>query len=147
MIFMGVSTLKGGTYKEIYDHFIWNIPHYYNIGVDVCDKWANEKYRLENSKARAVITDKANLAKILETKERLPELKLIMVIDSEAQQGVLDFWGCLEKGSRHFKPVLTRADDPALIIYTSGTTGPPKGTLHAHRILEGSGGHQEKIYR
>ena len=31
----------------------------------------------------------------------------------------------------------TRADDPALIIYTSGTTGPPKGALHAHRVLLG----------
>ena len=28
-------------------------------------------------------------------------------------------------------------DDPALIIYTSGTTGPPKGALHAHRVLLG----------
>ena len=31
----------------------------------------------------------------------------------------------------------TRAEDPALIIYTSGTTGPPKGALHAHRVLLG----------
>ena len=30
-----------------------------------------------------------------------------------------------------------RRDDPALIIYTSGTTGPPKGVLHAHRVLAG----------
>ena len=28
-------------------------------------------------------------------------------------------------------------DDPALMIYTSGTTGPPKGALHAHRVLLG----------
>ena len=31
----------------------------------------------------------------------------------------------------------TKADDPALIIYTSGTTGPPKGALHAHRVVLG----------
>ena len=210
--------LTGRTYAEIYGQFSWNIPGYYNIGVDVCDKWANEKsrlaliylapdgkaqrytyqdlkirsnqlantlmahgidkgdrigillpqcpetlishiasyklggialplltlfgslaieYRLANSAARAVITDNLNLPKILEIKERLPELKLILVVDSAGQQGVLDFWGCLQKGSPNFKPVLTRANDPALIIYTSGTTGPPKGTLHAHRILLG----------
>lgn len=33
--------------------------------------------------------------------------------------------------------VNTHADDPALLIYTSGTTGPPKGVLHAHRVLLG----------
>jgi acetyl-CoA synthetase len=33
--------------------------------------------------------------------------------------------------------VKTKADDPALIIYTSGTTGPPKGALHAHRVVLG----------
>ena len=84
-----------------------------------------------------MITDSANLAKILEIKERLPALKLILVVDSDGLPGILDFWGCVQKGRPYFKPVQTRADDPALIIYTSGTTGPPKGTLHAHRILLG----------
>ena len=36
-----------------------------------------------------------------------------------------------------YSPVRTKADDPALIIYTSGTTGPPKGALHAHRVVLG----------
>jgi acetyl-CoA synthetase len=31
----------------------------------------------------------------------------------------------------------SRGDDPCLLIYTSGTTGPPKGVLHAHRVLVG----------
>jgi acetyl-CoA synthetase len=34
-------------------------------------------------------------------------------------------------------PVVTTPDDPAMMIYTSGTTGPPKGALHAHRVLLG----------
>ena len=34
------------TYKEVYGAFRWQIPEYYNIGVDVCDKWAEERYRL-----------------------------------------------------------------------------------------------------
>lgn len=210
--------LTGKTYAQIYDQFSWHIPEFYNVGVDVCDKWADKKerlaliylapdgkeqrfsfrdlktrsnqlanalrahgietgdrvgillpqcpetlishiaiyklggialplltlfgslaieYRLDNSAAKAVITDSANLAKILEIKERLPALKLILVVDSDGLPGILDFWGCVQKGRPYFKPVQTRADDPALIIYTSGTTGPPKGTLHAHRILLG----------
>ena len=38
--------LSGTTYEEVYQSFEWKIPEYYNIGVDVCDKWANDKFRL-----------------------------------------------------------------------------------------------------
>jgi acetyl-CoA synthetase len=43
----------------------------------------------------------------------------------------------LASGSPRFEPVSTGPDSPALVIYTSGTTGPPKGALHAHRVLYG----------
>jgi acetyl-CoA synthetase len=36
----------GKTYEEVYNPFKWEIPEYYNIGVDVCDRWAAERYRL-----------------------------------------------------------------------------------------------------
>ena len=32
---------KAKNYKELADQFNWHIPEYYNIGVDVCDKWAD----------------------------------------------------------------------------------------------------------
>jgi acetyl-CoA synthetase len=95
------------------------------------------QFRLQNSEAKGVITDAENLPKILEIKDSLPNLKMIMVVDSKGEGNVLDYWKSVEKGSRHFTPVLTKPDDPALIIYTSGTTGPPKGTLHGHRLLLG----------
>ncbi len=209
---------KGKTYQEVYNSFQWKVPKFYNIGVDVCDKWAGERYRLaliyeddkgkveqytfwdlkqlsnrlanalgahgiqsgdrvgillpqgpetaishiaiykmgavaiplftlfgpealeyrlSNSGASAVITDGANVEKILEIKDRLPELKTIILTQGKAPDKGLDFWQAIEKGSPYFTPVKTRADDPALIIYTSGTTGPPKGALHAHRVLLG----------
>ena len=34
---------KRSTYNEVYEGFRWNIPEFYNIGVDVCDKWADER--------------------------------------------------------------------------------------------------------
>ena len=37
---------KGRTYQEICDNFRWEIPDEYNIGVDICDKWARDKSRL-----------------------------------------------------------------------------------------------------
>lgn len=209
---------RGKSYKELYKSFKWEIPEYYNIGVDICDKWASEKYRLAlicldqsgkeekysfwelkslsnqlantlrangiekgdrvgillpqcvetvishiaiykiggiviplftlfgpealehrlaNSEARGVITDKSNLQKILEVKSCLPSLETIMVVDSEGEEGILNFWGSVEKGSRYLSPVSTKAEEPALLLYTSGTTGPPKGVLHAHRVLLG----------
>ncbi|KAF1042149.1 MAG: hypothetical protein GAK35_02892 [Herbaspirillum frisingense] len=30
-------------YEEIASGFRWNIPEHYNIGVDVCDKWAERE--------------------------------------------------------------------------------------------------------
>ncbi len=93
-------------------------------------------YRLSDSRARAVVTDRDNLEKILSIRADLPELKTILVVGGGGA-GTVDFWASLEKGADHFSPVDTRADDPALIIYTSGTTGPPKGALHAHRTLLG----------
>jgi len=211
--------LKAGkTYDEVYNAFHWDIPEFYNIGVDICDKWAHQRYRLaliyqdekghvqqytfwelrrlsnrfanglqekgikrgdrvgillpqspetaishiaiykiggiaiplftlfgtdaleyrlSNSEAKGIITDDANLHKILEIWEKLPHLKVVIVTGGEKQERVLDFWDLIEKGSKEFNPIKTRADDPALIIYTSGTTGPPKGALHAHRTLLG----------
>ncbi len=31
----------GNSFEEIRDRFRWDIPEYYNIGVDVCDRWAD----------------------------------------------------------------------------------------------------------
>jgi acetyl-CoA synthetase len=208
----------GNTYDEVVNRFGWEIPEYYNIGVDICDKWAiqperlalvyeNEdgqvekytfadlkrlsnqlangleasgiapgdrfgillpqcpqtavshiaaykigaiaipmftlfgtdalEYRLADSEAKGIVTDSANLPKIMDIWQNLPDLKVVIVTGDEKPDSVLDFTGLIEKGSADFSPLKTRADDPALIIYTSGTTGPPKGALHAHRVLLG----------
>jgi acetyl-CoA synthetase len=50
---------------------------------------------------------------------------------------VLAWAATLQAASDRFQTAPTGPDDPALIIYTSGTTGPPKGALHAHRVLLG----------
>ena len=38
--------LSGRTYDEVCRNFKWEIPADYNIGVDVCDKWAGDRQRL-----------------------------------------------------------------------------------------------------
>jgi acetyl-CoA synthetase len=208
----------GSTYEEVVSRFRWEIPEHYNIGVDICDRWASKRgrlaliyenddgqvekytfadlkrlsnqmangleasgirqgdrfgillpqcpqtaishiaaykigaiaiplftlfgtdaleYRLANSAAKGIVTDSDNLPKILEILDNLPDLKVVIVTRGEKPDRVLDFDELIEKGSADFNPLKTRADDPALIIYTSGTTGPPKGALHAHRVLLG----------
>jgi acetyl-CoA synthetase len=209
---------EGKSYEEICRSFKWEIPAYYNIGVDICDKWAGQRYRLaliyedeagrvekytfwelkrlsnrlanglknagiekgdrigillsqspetaithiaaykigaiavplftlfgtdaleyrlSNSEATCLVTDEANLPKVTEIRERLPLLKVVIVAGGKTGGNVPGFWDLIEKESCDFTPAETQADDPALIIYTSGTTGPPKGALHAHRVLLG----------
>jgi len=209
---------KGKNYEEVCRFFKWEIPANYNIGVDICDKWAGQRYRLaliyedeagrvekytfwelkqlsnrlanglvhagiekgdrigillsqspetaithiaaykigaiavplftlfgadaleyrlSNSEASCLVTDEANLPKVIEIREKLPLLKVVIVTGGKSADKVLGFWDLIEKGSCDFIPASTKADDPALIIYTSGTTGPPKGALHAHRVLLG----------
>lgn len=95
------------------------------------------EYRLENSGAKVIVTDTANLPKILAIRERLPELAQVIVIDIAAPGDGADqaFWPLVAQASSDYRNQPTAADDPALLIYTSGTTGQPKGALHAHRTM------------
>ncbi|HEY7459947.1 MAG TPA: AMP-binding protein [Xanthobacteraceae bacterium] len=93
-------------------------------------------YRLENSGARAVVTNASGLAKLAEIRGRLPDLKFVLSTDGPAD-GALPFHETLPRASDDFSAADTAADDPAMMIYTSGTTGPPKGALHGHRVLLG----------
>lgn len=209
---------RQATYEALRREFRWDIPAFYNIGVDVCDRWAALEpdriaiieardegadriltfadlrdlsnrtanllaqngvgpgdrvgillpqaaetayshiaayklgaiaiplftlfgeealaYRLGNAGAKAVITNREGAAKLAAIRGDLPALEAVFSIDGGSDTA-LDFHRGLSAQPRAFNPVQTRADDPAVIIYTSGTTGPPKGALHAHRVLLG----------
>lgn len=92
--------------------------------------------RLSDSGCRAVITDIALADTIACLQARLPGLNLCFTLDGKGPDSV-DLDQVCQAASAQFEPVATKADDPAMIIYTSGTTGPPKGTVHAHRVLLG----------
>jgi len=53
------------------------------------------EYRLQNSWAKGIITDRNNLPKVLEIKDRLPDLRLIIAVNSEGEKNILDFWRTL----------------------------------------------------
>ncbi|MGZ6125091.1 MAG: AMP-binding protein, partial [Myxococcales bacterium] len=94
------------------------------------------EFRLQNSGASALVTDREQLPKLAPLRDRLAGLKTVLCVDGAAD-GALDLHALLEKASDRFAPVDTDAEEPALIIYTSGTTGQPKGALHAQRVLLG----------
>ncbi|WP_119166452.1 acyl-CoA synthetase [Algihabitans albus] len=94
------------------------------------------EYRLSDSSATALITDRAGVEKIATLRDRLPDLRSVICIDG-AIEDAEDWTALLERASDSFTPAETGPDDPAILIYTSGTTGPPKGALHGHRVLLG----------
>lgn len=93
-------------------------------------------YRLQDAGARALITNAAGLAKLAEIRGDVPGLSL--VISTDGPDGdVLGLDAVMLREVPELNPRDTYADEPAMMIYTSGTTGPPKGALHAHRVLIG----------
>ena len=205
-------------YDELYRDFRWRIPPDYNIGVDVCDRWAQAdparlaivhvradgrvdevgfgalreqsnrlanvlrahgiargdrvaillpqmpevvvahvaiyklaavalplallfgpdaiSYRLQNSGAKAVITNAQGLEKLAAIRDEPNDVKLVLSIEGGASPAE-DFQALLARAAPDFTPEATTPDTPGMMIYTSGTTGNPKGALHGHRVVLG----------
>jgi acetyl-CoA synthetase len=93
-------------------------------------------YRLQNSGAKALLTNTAGTVKLSEIRDQAPDLTCVLSVDGAADD-VVDFNAEIARAASGFTPVDTAPDDPAMMIYTSGTTGQPKGALHGHRVLLG----------
>ena len=94
-------------------------------------------FRLKDSGAKMIITEKRQLEKVLAIRDKLPNLEHIILIDGPDEPNAIDLWSHLENASDQFEMLDTAADDPSYIIYSSGTTGNPKGALMGHRSLMG----------
>ncbi len=94
-------------------------------------------FRLNDSAAKVAICDASTAVAITGLRASCPHLAQVISVDGAAD-GALDWSQLLGRAADRFTPLVTRADDPAVLIYTSGTTGPPKGALIPHRALIGN---------
>ena len=119
-------------------------------GIYPTDAPTQVHYLCEDSASRILfVEDDEQLDKALEVRDRLPELRRIVVFDMEGLHDLhdpqvmsFDELRSLGRDHRAQHPQAMderiRAIDPeslAILIYTSGTTGKPKGVMHSHRTL------------
>lgn len=93
-------------------------------------------YRLDHADVRVVITDKANLPKVIEARAKAPSVEKVFLVDG-AEPEAPALQKSLESARDAFTTVDTGANDPAFFNFTSGTTGNPKGALQPHRSMLG----------
>jgi long-chain acyl-CoA synthetase len=101
------------------------------------------QYILTDSEANVIIcSDEDQYAKVDQVRDKCPNLKSVVVMDSIKDDGKhISLSALKEKGSEVLQKnpdfikdqiKKTKSDDLATIIYTSGTTGEPKGALLTH---------------
>ena len=93
--------------------------------------------RLGDSRAKGIITKKSLYKKILKIKDKLPELRYIILTDVEEHlsENVLSYSSLIKASSENFETPVTTAETYSVLHYTSGSTGKPKGVLHHHKSI------------
>jgi acetyl-CoA synthetase len=91
--------------------------------------------RLADAKTSAIVTQRKHVGKVRRIRERLPELRHIVVVDAgDAPLQDREVAMTLDELPRveRFDPYPSTSETPSVLHYTSGTTGQPKGAQHVH---------------
>lgn len=103
------------------------------VPVNISFKDMEVKYMLNDSGAKAVLTDKETLPII---KNILPELKALKRIITVGCNEYIDFNDFIKGASDQEPDAKISGEDGSIIFYTSGTTGRSKGALLSHHNME-----------
>jgi acetyl-CoA synthetase len=100
------------------------------------------KDRLQDSKAKVLITNPRLVKTVHEILDELPHLQKIIIVNRRnapytLQDREITYEKLMDKASDGFEIVRTVKEDYAIMHYTSGTTGKPKGAVHAHQAIIG----------
>jgi 3-oxocholest-4-en-26-oate---CoA ligase len=104
------------------------------VAINVNYRYLDEElwYLLDNSDAEAIIFHSSLAARVAKVVDRLPKLKLLIVVD--------DGPGADVSGARKYDDIIeghapmeriSRSEDDIYMLYTGGTTGMPKGVMYA----------------
>jgi acetyl-CoA synthetase len=94
--------------------------------------------RLDDAGTAAIVTQKKHVGKVRRIRERLPNLRHIIVVDAGSsllQEREVAFSLDAEPRVDRFESYPSEAETPSVLHYTSGTTGRPKGAQHVHYSL------------
>lgn len=96
------------------------------------------EYRLQDSEAVVAICDESSIDSLVQVRAACPALRQVLGVGDAAGRSDLEYDIQLAMQPPRFMPVVTKAEEGAILIYTSGTTGPPKGALIPHRAMIGN---------
>ncbi len=103
------------------------------VGMNAWWVGAEMVYGLNDSKPKVLIGDAERLARALEHRNEIPDMRMVGVrFDSELPPGVTP-WSELIATPGKLPDATIDPDSDACIFYTSGTTGHPKGAQLTHR--------------
>ncbi len=97
--------------------------------------------RLENSRAKVLVTQPELRKRIARILPQLPDLEHVIIVNKNNKspdplaESDLSYEALMSKASSSLEIAKTSQFDYSIMHYTSGTTGKPKGAVHRHQAI------------